>query len=148
MKFSGFDFLLDLETRLLVSLAGFPQSSAPEFQRVLNIFEKTLVLKIGWLNLPLGTLACRMVEEPQDFYFRGSFEPTTSGEHHHFTLRPGQDYEKDMTRLVEAIAGTARNAGEPQVQNIQVSDVEAIAGTARTAGKPAPPRKTKRSHDG
>lgn len=113
MKFSGLDFLSDLETRLLGSLAGIPQSPAPEFQRVLNFSEKTIVLKIGWLGLPLGTLACRMVEEPQDFYFRGSFEPTTSGERHPFTLRPGKDYEKDMSQLVEAIVGTARNTSEP-----------------------------------
>ena len=113
MKFSGLDFLSDLETRLLGSLAGIPQSSAPEFQRVLNFFEKTIVLKIGWLGLPLGTLACRMVEEPQDFYFRGSFEPATSGGRHPFTLRPGKDYENDMSQLVEAIAGAARNARVP-----------------------------------
>lgn len=108
MKFSGLDFLSDLEARLLASLAPSPRPSAPEFHRVLNFSEKTIVLKIGWLDLPLGTMSCRMVEEPQDFYFRGSFQPSSGEAACPFTLRPGKDYEKDMSLLVEAIAGMAR----------------------------------------
>jgi hypothetical protein len=108
MKFSGLDFLSDLEARLLASLAASPRPSAPEFHRVLNFSEKTIVLKIGWLDLPLGTMSCRMVEEPQDFYFRGSFQPSSGEASCPFTLRPGKDYEKDMSHLVEAIAGTAK----------------------------------------
>lgn len=114
MKISGLDFLSDLETRLLGSLAVPLRSSAPEFHRVLNFSEKTIVLKIGWPDLPLGTLSCRMVEEPQDFYFRGAFQPSSGEAACPFTIRPGKDYEKDMSLLVEAISGAARtgvNAG-------------------------------------
>ena len=112
MKFSGLDFLSDLETRLLGSLAGSPRSSTPEFQRVLNFSEKTIVLKIGWLDQPLGTMFCRMVEEPQDFYFRGTFQPASGEASRPFTLRPGKDYEKEITLLVGAIAGMAGDVRE------------------------------------
>jgi hypothetical protein len=127
MKFSGLDFLSDLETRLLGSLAATSHSSAPEFQRVLNFSEKTIVLKIGWLDQPLGTMSCRRVEEPQDFYFRGAFQPSSGEASFPFTLRPGKDYEKDMSLLVEAIVGTAKtgvSGSPPSEPSLPVAPVE------------------------
>ena len=106
MKISGLDFLSDLETRLLGSLGDSPEPDSLEFQRLLNFSEKTMVLKIGWPDLPLGKLACRMIEETQDFYFRGTFLPASGDRLYSFTLRPGKDYEKDISLLVEVIART------------------------------------------
>ena len=108
MKISGLDFLSDFEKRLLASL-GPPRLSAPlEFHRLLNFFDKTMVLKIGWSDLPLGRLTCRMVEEPQDFYFRGLFHAASDERPYSFTLRPGKDYEKDISLLVDSITVTAK----------------------------------------
>ena len=108
MKISGLDFLSDFEKRLLASL-GPPRLSAPlEFHRLLNFFDKTMVLKIGWSDLPLGRLTCRMVEEPQDFYFRGMFHAASDERPYSFTLRPGKDYEKDISLLVDSITVTAK----------------------------------------
>jgi len=106
MKISGLDFLSDLETRLVGSLRDSPQPDPLEFQRLMNFSEKTMVLKILWPDLPLGKLACRMIEEPQDFYFRGTFLPASGDRPYSFTLRPGKDYEKDISLLVEVIART------------------------------------------
>ena len=110
MKISGLDFLSDFEKRLLASMGARRQSDPLEFHRLLNFFEKTMVLKIGWTDLPLGRLTCRMVEEPQDFYFRGMFQSATNEQPYSFTLRPGKDYEKDISQLVDVIAVTAKEA--------------------------------------
>jgi hypothetical protein len=113
MKISGLDFLSDLEARLLGSLSTPPGSSAPEFHRVLNFSNKTIVFKIIWLDVLFGTITCQMVEEPQDFYFRGEFQSSSGGPPLSFTIRPGKDYEKDISLLVDAISGTvdSKNTG-------------------------------------
>jgi len=113
MKISGLNFLSDLEKRLLASICGAPGSSRLEFQRLLNFPDKTLVIQVGWPGVPLGKLTCRVVDETQDFYFRGTFQPASSDPHYPFTLRPGKDYEKDMSLLVETIAESANRAKPP-----------------------------------
>ena len=109
MNISGLDFLSDFEKRLRLSAGDALQSDQLEFHRLLNFFDKTMVLKIGWPELPLGRLTCRMVEEPQDFYFRGLFQTAPEGQPYAFTLRPGKDYEKDIGLLVDAITVTAKD---------------------------------------
>ncbi len=113
MKISGLHFLSDLEKRLLASICGDPESSKLEFHRLLNFPDKTMVFQVGWPGVPLGKLACRVVDEAQDYYFRGTFQPASSGHPYPFTLRPGKDYEEDISFLVEAIAESASRAKPP-----------------------------------
>ena len=73
-----------------------------------------MVFKIGWLGQAVGKLVCRMVEEPQDFYFRGVFQPVSGDQPYPFTLRPGKDYESEICLLVEVVSGAARAATVPE----------------------------------
>jgi len=140
MKISGLNFLGDLEKRLTVSINSTHESPKLEFHRFLNFSEKTLVFQVGWPGIPLGKLACRVVDEPQDFYFRGTFQPASSESTYPFTLRPGKDYDKDLSLLVEAIAGLASRTMQPVPQPADLVSPAALE-TLPKAPPQKPPKK-------
>lgn len=108
MKISGLDFLEDMEKRLRAWVNM--RSDLPELacRRFLNFREKTIILKIGYITMAreteiTGEIACRLVEEPQDFYFRGVYKSLVGSDLYPFTLRPAKGYENDFYNLIDAV---------------------------------------------
>ena len=108
MKISGLDFLEDMEKRLRAWINM--RSDLPELacRRFLNFRERTSILKIGYMSMTreveiTGEIACRLVEEPQDFYFRGVYKSLVGIHQYPFTLRPAKNYENDFYNLIDAV---------------------------------------------
>lgn len=148
MKMSSLDLLSELERRLKDRFSAMPMPFKPSFSRFLNFREKTFSLKIEKAasfgdSEPIGELFSRMVEEPQDFYFRGIYNTVNDPKPYPFTLRPSKNFETDFGQLVETVLLSLISSADfsmpvapsaPASQNVNPDDILAQVAAEAAGG--------------